>query len=296
MSGSSSGAGAARAQEWDASWRSLERHMVQLYTAGAPRTIHQFWQRCYFEDLWKAMGAEASTASYLELGAGRGTTSMYLASRGCDVTMLDLSAAGFKVAVENFRREGLPQPRLVQADARATGLPSASYDCVFHIGLLEHFEAPHPLLVEAVRLLKPGGLQFAVIMPERNARIRWLALGLLRPWALAREWVPETVRRRVRGESRRRAPLETMLRTGYTRCDYLAMLAGLDVKDVRCLPYNPYHPVYKSDARERAITIPLYRLLHGVKKLLGSDPLLATRAAFASCDLLIFRKGGGEKR
>ena len=296
MSGSSSGAGAARAQEWDASWRSLERHMLQLYTAGAPRTIHQFWQRCYFEDLWKAMGADASTASYLELGAGRGTTSMYLASHGCDVTMLDLSAAGFRVAIENFRREGLPQPRLVQADARATGLPAASYDCVFHIGLLEHIEAPRPLLVEALRLLKPGGLQFAVIMPERTTRIRWLALGLLRPWALAREWVPEKVRRRVRGERPHGAPPEPMLRTGYTRRDYLAMLAGLDVKDVRCLPYNPYHPVYKSDTREGAITIPLYRRLHGVKKLLGSEPLLATRAAFASCDLLIFRKGSGEKR
>jgi SAM-dependent methyltransferase len=191
----------------------------------------------------------------------------------------------------------LTQPRLVQADARATGLPAASYDCVFHIGLLEHLECPRPLLVEAVRLLKPGGLQFAVIMPERNTRIRWLALGLLRPWALAREWAPEIVRRRVRAERPSGAPLETILRTGYTRRDYLTMLAGLDVKNVRCLPYNPYHPVYKSDARERAITIPLYRLFHGAKKkLLGSEPSLATRAAFASCDLLTFRKGGGEKQ
>ena len=291
--GTAAGTAPVREEEWDASWASLERHMVQLYTTDAPRTIHQFWQRCYFEDLWETMGARAGAGRYLELGAGRGTTSMYLASRGCDVTMLDLSAAGFRVAQENFKREGLPAPKLVQADARASGLAAESYDCVFHIGLLEHFEAPHPLLVEAVRLLKPGGLQFAVIMPERPASIRFLTLAMLRPWALGRELMPETIRRRVRSRltpvAARTSP---MLRTGYTRADYLAMLVGLPVEDVRCMPYNPYHPVYKSDAREAAITIPLYRLYRGLKKLLGRKPRLATFAQLASCDLLIFRKGG----
>lgn len=282
---------APREEEWDSSWSSLERHMVQLYTAGPLRTIHQFWQRCYFEDLWKAMGPNAAGGSYLELGAGRGTTSMYLASRGCDVTMLDLSVAGFRVAEANFRREGLPAPKLVQADARDTRLAAESYDCVFHIGLLEHFEAPHPLLVEAVRLLRPGGLQFAVIMPERSAHIRFLTLALLRPWALGRELMPATVRRRMRARTSpvacRMAP---MLRTGYTRADYLAMLKGLPVEDVGCVPYNPYHPVYRSDAWEAAITIPLYRLHRGMKKLFGKEPSFRTAAGLASCDLLTFRK------
>jgi 2-polyprenyl-3-methyl-5-hydroxy-6-metoxy-1,4-benzoquinol methylase len=279
-----------REEEWDSSWSSLERHMVQLYTAGPLRTIHQFWQRCYFEDLWKTMGPAAAAGSYLELGAGRGTTSMYLASRGCDVTMLDLSVAGFRVAEANFRREGLPAPKLVQADARDTRLAAESYDCVFHIGLLEHFEAPHPLLVEAVRLLRPGGLQFAVIMPERSTHIRFLTLGLLRPWALGRELMPEIVRRRMRTRIRPVACRMPMLRTGYTRADYLAMLEGLPVEDVGCVPYNPYHPVYKSDACEAAITIPLYRLHRSLKKLFGKEPLFRTAAGLASCDLLTFRK------
>ncbi len=61
---------APREEQWDSSWSSLERHMVQLYTAGPLRTIHQFWQRCYFEDLWKAMGPSRGRRKLS--GTGRG--------------------------------------------------------------------------------------------------------------------------------------------------------------------------------------------------------------------------------
>src|ERR1700730_12524060 len=100
---------------------------------------------------------------------------MYPTSTGCDVTMLDRSSAGFKVARANFTAEGLRLPEFVQADAQQTGLPSESYDCIVSIGLLEHFEDPRPVLAESLRLLRPGGLQFAVVIPERSDSIRRLA-------------------------------------------------------------------------------------------------------------------------
>jgi ubiquinone/menaquinone biosynthesis C-methylase UbiE len=265
--------------------------MAQLYTTGPLRTIHEFWQRCYFDDLWASMGAPAGPARYLELGAGRGTTSMYLASRGCDVTMLDLSAAGFKIAEKNFLRESLTLPTFVHADARDTKLPAASYDCVFSVGLLEHFETPHSVLLESVRLLRPGGLQFAVIMPERPENIRLLTLALLRPWALWRGLMPAAVKNRLRQLLRRPpAPLPPVLRTAYSRADYLKMLEGLDVEDARCVPYNPYHSVYKGAWLEGVIAIRLYRLHRALKKLYSGYPLLSTAAGLASCDLLTFRK------
>lgn len=276
---------------WDSSWSCLEGRMAQLYTTGAPRTIHEFWQRCYFEDLWALMGPGAAKARYLELGAGRGTTSMYLASRGCDVTMLDLSAAGFKIAERNFLREGLALPGFVHADARDTKLPAASFDCVFSVGLLEHFETPNPVLLEAVRLLRPGGLQFAVIMPERPENIRWLTLALLRPWALWRQLMPETLKRQLRQVLRRPpAPAPPVLRTAYSRADYLRMVEGLEVEDAQCIPYNAYHSVYKSDWLEGALAIRLYRLHRALKKVYARHPLLTTTSGMASCDLLTFRK------
>ncbi len=277
---------------WDAFWGSLDAQMVRLYTRGRPKTIHQFWQRCYAEDLWACMGPHASDASCLELGAGRGTTSMYLTSNGCDVTMLDLSSAGFEVAKANFAEEGLKLPTLVQADARHTNLPSNSYDCVLSIGLLEHFEDPRPVLVEAVRLLRPGGLHFALVIPERSDEIRHFAYAFFRPWSLAWALMPSSLKRLIRAPRRSSdCAGKNILRTTFTRADYVKMLDGLDVTEARCVPYNPYHPIYNNEFLEANLTIPAYRFHRALKKLWSGYPLLATWPRLASCDLLTFRKG-----
>jgi len=83
------------------------------------------------------------------MGAGKGTTSMYLADAGYeDITMVDLSDAGFKLATENCRREGVTPPKMMIADCEKTGLKEETYDCIYNIGLLEHFEDPAPTLRE----------------------------------------------------------------------------------------------------------------------------------------------------
>jgi SAM-dependent methyltransferase len=177
--------GQGEAARWDEVWGDLPSQEVQVFTRGAPRNLRQLCQRCYFEDLWELVGRQHYDRKFLEQGAGRGTTSMYLAAQGCDVTMLDLSPQGFDVAATNFAREGLRAPKFVTADARETGLPSDSYDCVYNIGLLEHFDNPKPVLDEAVRLLRPGGWLFMVIVPRMPQRNSWLAKLMLCPWRLA---------------------------------------------------------------------------------------------------------------
>ena len=278
-------------ENWDSFWSSLEAPMVRLYTSGRLRTTHQFWQRCYADDLWMLMGDRAKDARYVELGAGRGTTSMYLASRGCDVTMVDLSSAGFKVAKSNFAQERVKLPTLVQADARATGLPAESYDCILSIGLLEHFGDPRPVLAESVRLLRPGGLHFAVIIPERPDSIRHLAYAFLRPWSFGWALLPTAVKRLLR-PARHSGPQEkgNVLRTTYNCSEYLKMVEGLDVTDVRCVPYNPYHPVYNNSFLEANLAIPLYRAHRAIKRICCRPPLLTTWSGIASCELLTFRK------
>lgn len=47
--------------------------MVQLYTAGTPRTIHQFWHHCYFEDLWAYMGNGLPRAATSNWAPAEGT-------------------------------------------------------------------------------------------------------------------------------------------------------------------------------------------------------------------------------
>ncbi len=275
---------------WNSAWSSLDGDRVQLFTRRAPRSLYQFWHRCYADDLWPLVAQSAGAGRYLEVGSGRGTTSMYLASRGCDVTLLDYAPNGLRLARDNFAREGLPEPCLLMADARATGLESDQYDCVYSLGLLEHFEDPLPVLREMVRLLKPGGWLYALVIPERPASARFLTYGLFAPWRLAPLLLPRRVRRTInrafgRGPSNEPVPLRTNLGSA----DYISMLAAEPVADVRCCPYNPYHAVYSSSAAERWLQVPLYRLHHALRKWFV-NPSARTSESIASCLLLTCRK------
>ena len=85
---------------------------------------------------------------------------------------------------------------MLRADARDTRLPAESYDCIYSVGLLEHFEDPKPLLEEAVRLLRPGGLHFAVIVSGRkDDDIRTFAYAFLRPLSFIWKLVPPRIRK-----------------------------------------------------------------------------------------------------
>lgn len=289
-------------QEWDAIWSRIESDDRRvLFTRGAPTTLTQLWQRAYFDDLW-ALTAHVRDAPFLELGSGRGTTSMYLASRRRDVTLVDLARAGLDLAGRNFRAFGLPAPRLHVADARDTGLPAGRYGCVYNIGLLEHFDDPVPVLQEALRLLQPTGLLFMVIVPERSP---WCALPVrlaLNPIGTFARLAAAAARRgaaRLRRKPSPREPAETsqiaepalngqeMVRTSYSRADYVRWLRALGQPDATCIPYNPYFGAYRTAALERLITVPVYRTHLALRRRLAPPPLLAAPARAASCDLLL---------
>jgi len=273
-------------QEWHAIWAELKSGGGDmLFTPGRPQNLLEFWQRCYFEDLWGLLGHPGAGVKCVELGSGRGTTSMYLTAQGCDVTMVDLSPAAFEQAARNFRQTGLPLPRMVLADACNTGLPSESCDCVYNIGLLEHFEDPAPVLRESWRLLRQGGLLFSVIVPQVPASRRWLAELLFVPWRLLLRPARSCAKRFLRRSQT--VPLAgEMVRTDYTRQHYERWMQNIGAADVRCVPYNPYHGLWKARLSIGPL-LPLYRLHHSLKR---KAPKLQTWPSVAMCDLLWGRK------
>lgn len=274
---------------WDSAWSSLPTDEVQLFTRGTPRNIHAFRQRCYFEDIWPYIRRSRGKGKYLEVGAGRGTTSMYLASRGCDVTLLDYSPAGLEVARRNFAREGLAAPRTVVADARRTGLDTAAYDCVYSMGLLEHFDDPKPVLDEILRLLKPGGYLFTVVVPRMPSHVLYLTYGMFAPWKLAPLLLPRPVKAWAKGLLGRQPPSDLPFRTEFSAPDYIAMLPEDRVTDVFWCPYCPYHEVYRSRLAERLVLLPAYRLHYALRRRFV-QPTMRASAGLAEAFLLTLRK------
>ncbi len=102
----------------------------------------------------------------LDLGCGKGRFAAHLAEGGAEVVGLDLSAAMLG------RAEGVAR---VLGSARRLPFGPATFDAVVAIEVLEHVGDVDPVLLEARRVLRPGG-RLAIV--DKNA----LALDARRPW------------------------------------------------------------------------------------------------------------------
>ena len=99
----------------------------------------------------------------LDIGGGPGRYSLWLAEKGCDVTLLDLSPQNVSFAKKKAAERGLTLNALVgdarTVDETAPGL----YDCILLMGPLYHLleESDRIKAINAsLRLLKPDGIIF----------------------------------------------------------------------------------------------------------------------------------------
>lgn len=132
-------------------------------------------------------------ARVLDLGGGPGRYALWLAARGHRVTLADLAPALLTIARERAATAGLPLEEIVEADACDLGRwPAASFDAALALGPFYHL--PDAVdraraASELARVVRPGGLLFAALVPrlaflrrtiaERAERRRLTAPGFL---------------------------------------------------------------------------------------------------------------------
>jgi len=99
----------------------------------------------------------------LDIGGGPGRYSLYLAEKGCRVTLIDLSEENAVFARTKAQELGL-DIAAIQGDAcEADRIVSGPYDCILLMGPMYHLleEAQRRCALNAaLRLLKPGGVIF----------------------------------------------------------------------------------------------------------------------------------------
>jgi len=272
-------------QEWDAIWdKNMEggqkREIFCQFTRDTPKTIYEFWQKCYFEDLSELIKGKNYTR-FLELGAGKGTTSMYLADAGYeDITMVDLSKAGFDLARENFKRMGLKPAKMVIADCENTKLESEAYDCIYNIGLLEHFEDPAPTLRETYRLLKPGGMVFMPIVPMQPFSYSIKARMKYHPISIPKYYIKTLLGMNKKKKS------SGMVRTTNQADFYLKICKEIGFQQLKCIPYNPYWLVVNETSPNYQRSLKDYINTHQTHKRTQNYPLLQTKKGAELCLLL----------
>lgn len=92
----------------------------------------------------------------LEVGAGTGRDAVTLARAGAEVLTLDYVPGSLGLTIKAAGTTGV-KVAPVCGDGTGSPFADATFDVVFHQGLLEHFRDPGPMLRDNIRILKPGG-------------------------------------------------------------------------------------------------------------------------------------------
>jgi ubiquinone/menaquinone biosynthesis C-methylase UbiE len=150
----------------------------QLYTRydGATYHFHVRQQRV-FELLPPALGRVA------DVGCGPGVTVEAVLARGGTFDGVDLSPEMLRQAQERFPQ--VANVRFTMGNVEQLELPSAAYDQVIAMGLIEYLSTPDRALAEIARVLRPGGV--AVVTVPKRRHLDRVMIGLTAPLrALAR--------------------------------------------------------------------------------------------------------------
>ena len=130
-----------------------------------PKTQNQLFEHAKISFL-KEIFPNKNNATMLEVGCGSAFVSLFFAKNGYDVTCLDVNESIINIAKDNFKKENA-KGKFVVGTAEKLPFKDNSFDVVSSFGLMEHFENPSIVFDEMVRVLRPNGMFFADIVPNR---------------------------------------------------------------------------------------------------------------------------------
>ena len=164
----------------------------------------------------------------LDVGCGGGILAESMAAKGARVTGIDLSEKPLRVAELHLQESGLAvQYEKVSSEEKANTHPG-QFDVVTCMEMLEHVPDPASTVAACARLLKPGGRAFFSTI-NRNPKAYLFAV-------IGAEYILRLLPRGTHDFKKFIRPSEL---GAWSRA------AGLEVKDIIGLTYNPLTKHYK---------------------------------------------------
>jgi len=103
-----------------------------------------------------------SDKKFLEIGCGIGTDLVRFAKGGANVTGVDLSKTAIDLAGKNFNHHQV-KGNLKVGNGEALNSPENTFDVVYAHGVLQYTADIQKMILEAHRVLKPGGLFIGMV-------------------------------------------------------------------------------------------------------------------------------------
>lgn len=172
----------------------------------------------------------------LDVGCGGGILSESMAAKGAEVTGIDMGEAPLEVARLHLLESGLDVTyRRAPAEELAAAEP-ASYDVVTCMEMLEHVPDPGSVIRACHALVKPGGHVFFSTI-NRNPKAYVFAI-------VGAEYLLRLLPKGTHDYARFIRPSEL---AGWAR------EAGLEVRDISGMTYNPLTQVYRLDKSDVSV-------------------------------------------
>ena len=152
------------AAAWDRPIRESELYLPER------RDVFNFIDETKIRHLRPLLPADGIAA---EVGAGSGRLLIRVGrERPYRLIALDYAPYAIRAVRDNYERAGL-RGHAAFGDVRALPLADGALSVVLSGGLLEHFREPGPVIAEMARVLRPGGLFYADIVPRKVSLYRW---------------------------------------------------------------------------------------------------------------------------
>jgi 2-polyprenyl-3-methyl-5-hydroxy-6-metoxy-1,4-benzoquinol methylase len=149
---------------WDKNWQEIsfgKYSGMEKYLA-INRKLNGFFKR----------NLSKGEKKVLEIGCAGGKRLIFFArDLGHSVYGVDYSEKGAALARENLKAAGVKGEILCE-DIFNTSLPAESFDVVYSLGLIEHFDEPGRIIEAHLRLLKAGGMLIFTI-PNFNKSLTY---------------------------------------------------------------------------------------------------------------------------
>lgn len=140
---------------WDLQWQAFAKNIYLKINEGVVREI------------LATLNEDVKNKRILEVGAGSGSDVIALAKKGAVCVALDSSKEALNVCRKLAKQENV-KIKTILADCRQIPVEDNSFDLVFSVGLIEHFEDSIPVIKEQLRVLKKGGFLIIDVPQKYN--------------------------------------------------------------------------------------------------------------------------------
>lgn len=247
-------------QEFEQEWQQVlqdgsERYLI--YPDCASSNQYNFFEWMKAQQILSILkNNKIISGDILEYGCGAAGISLYLSQFGYRNHICDLSINALHVAQKNRSTHHLTQSfsSSLVADALQFPYAPARFDVVMSYGLLEHFdrEPLSRLLCESIRILKPGGLFIAYIVPG-------LARWNVRTFGVGLGYIASSAYRLFTGKWRNLSQLHKLYFDHYYESTYddrewMQILGEHTLEDIQVLVCRPFPPLPLSGKAEARYT------------------------------------------